>query len=343
MAKKINYGKLLRVILLTVLIWVWADRAKTESLTITTGLIKVNEYAAPNLWVSINNKISVPIDRIELAGSASKIDEADRRKSEGKLDFVFLLDPEKQQELKQEGKHSINVLELIRSSQDIKQLGLTPSSCQPKTIEVVVQELEVKKLKVECVDESGGLLSDAGIDPATVDIPAPRDWVGTAKVRLTAREIREARASAIVKTPFIELEDGQKKQSSATVKVQLSATAKNLTEYTVEKVTICYGFSPNLKGKYDVELMNPRDFGTVSIKSTPIAKQAYEQQLYQILLYIDEKDVDLDNINEVKQRKVIYLFPEQYVRNDEIELNGEPVEAKFKLIQLPPGAESGAK
>jgi hypothetical protein len=340
MAKKINYGKLLRVIFLTVLIWVWADRAKTESLTITTGLIKVNEYAAPNLWISVNNKVSVPIDRMDLVGSASKIDMADRRKSEGKLDFVFLLDPEKRQELKQEGKHSINVVELLRASQEIKQLGLTVGSCQPRTIEVVVKKLDEKKLNIQCVDDSGALLSDASIDPATVSIPAPKDWTGAAKIKLTVREAREARVSAITKTAFIELEDGQKRQSATTVKVQLSPTAKNLTEYTVEKVTICYGFSPNLKGKYDVELINPRDFGTVNIKATPIAKQAYEQQPFQILLYI--RDEDLDNINEAKQKKVIYLFPEQYVRNDEIELNGEPVDAKFKLIPLP-SVESGAK
>lgn len=150
MVRKINYGKLLRVILLTVLIWVWADRAKTESLRITTGLIRVNEYASPNLWVSIGNRISVPIERIDLVGSASRIDQADRRKSEGKLDFVFLLDPEKQEELKQEGKHSVTVLELVQASQEIKQLGLTPTSCQPKTIEVVVHKLQPDEKQFNC-------------------------------------------------------------------------------------------------------------------------------------------------------------------------------------------------
>jgi hypothetical protein len=337
--KNIKFGKILRVVFLTVLIWVWADRAKTESLTITAGLIKVNEYASPSLWISVNNKVSIPIERITVEGSASKIDLADRRKSEGKLDFTFLIDPEKEPELKQQGAYTISVLDLLRGNPDIKQLGLTVSSCQPKTIEVQVRKLTEKKLNIECIDESDALIPDASLDPAMVSILAPADWTGTAKIRLTAREIKEARTSAIIKTAFIKLDDGQKREGSANIKVQLSATAKNLTAYTIEKINIGYVFSQNLLGKYNVELLNPRDFGTVSIKATPIAKQAYELQPYQILLII--KDEDLENISEAKTRKVIYLFPEQYIRNDEIELNGDPVEAKFKLHLS--GTESAEK
>jgi len=329
MAKKIKYAKLLLVLFLTVLIWVWADRAKTESFTITTALVKANEFT-PNLWISVGSKLSIPLEKVVLTGSTSKVDQAERDRREGKLDFVFLVDPDNLPELKRAGKHSINTAQLIRQSPQIKQLALTVQSCEPGTIEVQVTGLEQKELNVECVDEYGVVISDARITPPTVTVPAPNDWTAQLRIKLSAEEINQARSSTIFKMPFIELGDGQKRQGGSRVGIRLSSAEKTLPEHKLDRIKICYGYGPNLQGKYEVELLNPLDFTTLTIRATAVAKQVYEQQPYQILLNIlDEDEV---NLGEEKQRKVIYLFPEQYVRSNEIQLKDKPVDAKFKLV-----------
>ena len=60
--KKLKLGKFFVVISLTILIWVWADRAKTETLPVTTGVIKINESSDPKLWITFNNKKSFNIE-----------------------------------------------------------------------------------------------------------------------------------------------------------------------------------------------------------------------------------------------------------------------------------------
>jgi len=152
MAKKFKPGKFIVVISLTILIWVWADRAKTEPLTVTTGLIKINESADPKLWITFNNKKSFNIEKIVLEGAASKIDEVQRKLRERRLSFEFFLGPEQQSGLRQSGEHSVNVLELLRTSQNIRQLGLTVKSCAPVTIVVQVHKLVENSLNIECID-----------------------------------------------------------------------------------------------------------------------------------------------------------------------------------------------
>ena len=74
-------------------------------------------------------------------------------------------------------------------------------------------------------------------------------------------------------------------------------------------------------------------------RSTPAARDAYNEQAYQMLLYI--LDEDEKNIGEQK-RKVIYSFPPQFIKQGKIQLNQLPVEAKFELIPLTPEKPASA-
>jgi hypothetical protein len=73
----------------------------------------------------------------------------------------------------------------------------------------------------------------------------------------------------------------------------------------------------------------------IAIRATPDGKRAYEQMPYQVILEIDDEDA---KSTEPLRRQLIYNFPSEYDRKEEIVLNQPPVIARFKLNPLPPSA-----
>jgi len=334
MVKKINYGKIVVVVLITVLIWIWADLALEDEFSVSSGIITIAKSTKPNLWVSFNDEPSVAIDKIVLKGPASKTAEAKRKLKEGSLVFEFFLDTEQEQAMV--GPDKLDMVAFLRQSDRIRQLGLTVKSCDPNILPVNVVELVKRALPVKCFDEDQNLIKDATIEPAQVDMFVPQDWQGekrTAKVQLTRREITQARLSAIEKIPYIELAPAQTRMSSTPVKITTPPEPDQLEDHLIT-ATLSIALSPTLQGKYSVEVTNLNAvMSAIAIRATPEAKRAYELQPFPpMTLYI--LDDDKKNTDEQK-RKVVYNFPEEFVRNDEIKLKGQPVEARFKLIPLP--------
>jgi len=72
--------------------------------------------------------------------------------------------------------------------------------------------------------------------------------------------------------------------------------------------------------------------GAITIRATADAKRAYEQMPYQVILQIDDED---SRSEEPLRRELIYNFPDQYLRTDDIRLNQQPVTARFELTPLP--------
>jgi hypothetical protein len=148
---------------------------------------------------------------------------------------------------------------------------------------------------------------------------------------LTSRDITQARASLAVKTPYVELAPGRTRPASDTVRIKMSPEADSLTEYPIDaKLGITLGL--NLVGEYDVEVTNYNDLVSFPIFATPDAKQAYENQDFQITLII--RDEDAKKPNDVKRREVVHDFPKESLRRNEIRLKNQPKEAFFKLIPL---------
>ena len=92
-------------------------------------------------------------------------------------------------------------------------------------------------------------------------------------------------------------------------------------------------FFISLSGSFDVVVENlPMVIGgSISIRATADAKRVYETMLYHITLEIYDSDRETGG----GRRKLIYNFPQEYVRKKEIELNQPEVIAQFKLIPLP--------
>lgn len=331
MVRKINYGKILLVIFLTVLIWVWADLALDEELPVSSATISVAKSTNPNLWVSFDDESSVSIANIVLKGPASRIGNARRKLNDGSLVLEFFLDAE-QEGMVNPDEYPLDVLNFLKQSGQIKQLGLTVVSCDPNTLFVNVVELVKRPLAVKCFDEDKNLIRGAIIEPAQVNIFVPQDWVGDATVQLTRSEVEQASLSAIVKKPYIELAPDQTREAATTVEITTPLQEDPRSDYTITAATLGITLSPTLLGKYDVEVENLSDvIGGITIRATSEAKRAYEEMRYQVILEIDDEDA---RSTEPLRKELIYNFPAEYVRKDEIMLNQQPVIARFKSKRL---------
>jgi hypothetical protein len=338
MVKKFNYGKILVVIFITVLIWVWADLALDEKLSVSNVNINVAKSTNPKFWVSFGNEssASASINKIVLKGPASKITDVRRKLNDGSLVLEFFLNPEQTGVISTPGDHTLDMLSFLRQSDQLKKLGLTVESCEPQALLVKVVELDKKSLTIKCIDESQNAIKAATIEPKQVDAFVPKNWSLeklVANVQLTRREIDQARLSAVEKTPFIELAPGQIRELQRTVKITIPPEEDLLADYTITTARLRFSLSPNIQGKYKVVVDNLDEvIRTITIRATPDAKRAYEKMPYQVTLEIDDEDA---TATEPLRRNLIYNFPDEYLRKDEIKLNQQPATARFKLVPLP--------
>lgn len=333
MIRKPKYGKIAVVVFITVLIWVWADLALDEELPVSNATISVVN-SDPKLWVSFNDTSFLSIEEMLLKGPLRKIAEINKKieKERGlKIDFDVATE-----KMSEPGSFSLTLLPLLQKDKEIKKLDLKVESCKPKTLSVKVVRLVSRPLDVKCVDEDGNPISGATVDPVQVDMLVPEDWGPEkliAEVMLTPREIEQARVSPINERPYFRLAANQTREAPEPVEITMPPEPDRLKIFTIEKArTLSIALSPALQDKYYVDVNNLDEvLRPIVIKATPEAKRAYELQPFPMMtLYVLDED---KNIADPK-RQVVYNFPEEFVRRDEIDLaiTQQPAEAKFKLI-----------
>jgi hypothetical protein len=327
MARKVKLGKVAIVVFLTTLIWIWADLALDETLPDIPAEVTIDESANPELWASFNQSPSTNI-KIELSGPHTAISNEAKRLREGKIrEFVLNI---AQESMNQPRNYDWRLLPFLQKDKQLKQLGLKVDSCEPQLLNVNVVELVNKQLTVECFDENGMSLKPESIEPAKVVMFVP-EGRRTAQVRLTRREIEQARSIAIERKPYVELSEGQLRYAAEPVRIKMPPEANPLSEAPIKVSKLGIALSPNLQGKYKVEIKNlPQVIGQISIRATQAAKQAYEGMRYQVILEIDDEDIKSEEV----RRELVYNFPEEFVSKDEIRLNQPLVQAIFKLVPL---------
>jgi len=340
MSRKIKYSKIAIVAFLTVLIWVWADLALDETLLVPNVSISIVKSSNPALWATFKNDDDTPVSSISikhivLKGPISRIAEAKRELSNGLLNLDFALNPELQ-EMTTAGSHPLTVLDFLRkrSNEIIELTSLTVESCEPNRLTVNVEMLVKTSLTVKCFDQGGRLQEFQSIVPDAVTMFVPEGWGRDkpARVALTPSEIEQARSTSVEQKPYIVLADGQERQSDNFVQVRIPPEEDMLGKKKARGVTVKYCFSANTQGKYRVDVENKAAVeNEIDIRATPDAKQAYEDEEYQVSLEIYDDDVDA---TDWVPRVLKYDFPPEYVRKGEIELDQDPVTAKFKLIPL---------
>jgi hypothetical protein len=333
-------------VIFTTLIWVFADLALDEELTISNLKLSVAKSVNPTLWVTFSGQSSVPLEKVVLKGSARKIAEARQSINAGRFIREFYFDPE-HEKMASPGDHLLNVAEFLKGTDSIRQLGLTITSADPNTLTVSIVELQKKQVVVRCLDDNQNPLKVVSIEPAQVEAYVSAERGGAtleAKITLSKREMEQARLAPIEKTPIVELAPGQIREAASSVKITLPREQERLQEYLTTSVRYGVSLSANLEGKYKVELVNPEAvMGSVAIRATPEARRAYENMRYHVILEIDDSDKDSrpdksspaagEQIPEIR-RDLVYNFPPEFLRKDEIALNQSPVQARFRLVPI---------
>ncbi len=304
-----------------------------ETLPDKPAVVVVDESANIKHWVSFHQASTADI-RVTLSGPHTAIAGIDKRLKEGdRLEFIF---DAAQEGMSEPRSYTLNLLPFLQKSKQLKQLSLKVKSCEPETLDVQVVKLVKKQLTVECFDEDRMSLKAESIEPEKVDMLVPDEgWEGeklVAKVQLTRREINQARFSPVAKSPFIELTAGKHRDASTVVKIKMPPAEDTLENYTITTATLGFLLSENLQGKYEVQITNLNEvISNIAIRATSEAKQAYESMRYQVTLDIDDEDVK----SEESRREVMYNFPKEFVRKDEIELNQPHAQARFRLVLIP--------
>jgi hypothetical protein len=334
--RKVNYKKILLVVFITVLIWVWTDLALDEDFAVFNATASITKSTNPQLWVSFGGESTVHLKKVILRGPVSRIAEVRRKINEGTLAPEFFLNPE-EEGISTARQYVLNVAEFLRRSDQMKQLGLTVKSCEPAELVVDAVELVKATVPVRCIDEEHNPVKAASIEPAQAEMYVPKDWSGeklAATVMLGRREMSQARSSPVEKTPYIELSPSQIREATSTVRVMTAPEESRLSEYTITTATLGIILSPNLEGKYKVELTNLNEvIRSIAIRATAEAKKAYDKMHYQVILEIDDSDKDVKTTESLR-RELIYNFPPEYVRKDEIMLNQQPAVARFNLVPI---------
>ncbi len=332
--KKLKPGKIAIVVFLTALIWVWADLAQDERLTLPDVVVEVAKSSNPALWVSfvgergaLDAPARVTLDSVVLKGPASRVAEVKRLKNRGTLDLGLFLTPEQEATAKT-GVRPLDVLEFLKRSPEFRQLGLTVESCEPRQLMLRTQKLVKTSVAVECTGLETSV--QAKIQPEAVEAFVPEGEAGIRKatVRLTTAEQNRARNAPVDATPYIELAPGQRRDILDKVKVTLAPAQNLLSPWRVSAaVGLC--FNQNMQGRYRVVLENdPTELANVMIQATPAAQQAYAQSLYQLILYI--QDSDRQPTEQPIQRALVFNF-EGVPQKDEIKADQPAPTARFTL------------
>jgi len=339
--RKLKFSKLAIVMFLTVLIWVYADLAVDDTLPVTNVPMSLARMGDTELWATFKNEDGPPlastiIEHIVLKGPSSRIAEVRRGLNNNLLNLAFSLNPE-MQNMTNAGTYTLNVLDFIRESEQIRALGgLTVESCEPNTLTVNIVKLVRRELEIRAFDENARFLESESITPSKITMYVTQDWGQDkfAEVTLTPSEIEKARSRAVTKRPYIVLGDNQKRISDETVNVKLIPEEEELESFTISRVRVGYSYSPITQGKYIAEPINEVEISSeIKIRATQEAKEAYEKQRFHVTVEIDDED---RSGNEVS-RELRYNLPKEYVRSGEIKLDPgyEPVEATFKLVPVP--------
>ncbi|MHC4703427.1 MAG: hypothetical protein ACYTFQ_22910 [Planctomycetota bacterium] len=336
MLTKVKFSKIAIVGFLTVLIWVYADMALDETHPVPNVSIGIVASSRPELWATFSGEDESPVSwvtlkHIVLKGPTSKIAEVKRELSNGFLKLSFSLNPE-YLGMTTAGSHTLAVLDFLRKSTEIRELGgLTVESCEPDTLTVNVEVLEERTLTVQCFDQGGRPQEARRIEPETVTMFVPESWGRDrpARLVLSPNEIEQARVRAVLQRPYIALADGQRRQADTLVRVRLLPQEEQLGTFQVGGVIVGIRFSP-ITQKYTVQFKEEAlAMSQVAIRATQRAKEAYEAEAYKVTL--DIYDTDLNETDWVP-RQLRYNFPDEYLRLGEIELDQNPVEVRFKLM-----------
>jgi len=334
MVGQIKIKKIVVVIFLTILIWVWADLAQDKRKVISRVPITLAQSTDRSVLVSFledENTFTdhIFVESIVLKGPASAIATVDRREKAGTLDLELKLVP-KDEGITEVGQKNWPLLSFIRQSPTIRGLGLTVESCVPATVPVQVIALERKQVTLQCRDVEGGVITAAEIRPSSVEMFVPSDWEGeklVATIPMSRTDLERAQKSEITKKAVIDIR-GRKRDALEDIHVKIREEER-LKPAIIEQPKFGILLNSTILNNYRVVIRDETvALRPIHIRATDEARRAYQNMRYHVVLVIDNTNRDLQG------KTLEYRFPPEYVRKNEIVLHQSPQTVDFELIPL---------
>lgn len=339
--------KILAVVFLTLLIWAWAYMSLAKSETFV-GTLEVSPAADPGLLVTLTlpksniSRTEIPLTSLNFNGAPSRISDLSKKNKrplndENREPLDFYYDPARHGN--EAGDYSLSILDYLKNSQKVKDLALALESCAPTRVDVKIEQLEEKKLPIQCLKEDGSVIKEAVITPAFANIYVRKGYDGPASVTLTQQQINNARnQQPVAVTPYVELGvAGVTRKSAEPVEVVLeSETLLRPRSFEVKK-PIGILMSQELQNAYKVTILNEQKMReTLSVYATEEAFRAYEKVAYP--LYIIIKDSDVADLSKIPPKTIYYNFPPEYVKSGQIEQDETklPRRAEIEIEPLTP-------
>lgn len=328
--------KILAVIFLTVLIWVWSDLALDDDGTLSQIPVVLTNSLDPNLLVSFVEDTGqltdhIIIDTVNIKGPAGKIDQIKAEERANPETLRLLLEPDKWDLREPMEATAWSLVNFVRRSPAITNHGLSIDSCSPSTTSIRVTKLARRLLPVRCVDVYGSTIP-ASVTPSHINMYVPEAWTGdslVAYVELSANDLNRAQGEVpIDATPFVDI-SGRIKTARQPVKVRLSEQITPLESQSIDQPKFCLVVDPVVQKDYEV-VISQETPGMIHFKGTDAAKRAYQAEPYHVELVVERKDGPQTGL---QSKTLEYRFPREFVKRREIEPDDSPLPTiDFKLV-----------
>jgi len=333
-------SKFLAVVFLTVLIWWWAYTSQEQTDTLTGTLEKAPTADSSLLVTFVRKNSNTPVRQVVLEvlnfkGAPSKIADLRRRvrlpqndPDKERLNFYYMpTEP---------GTYTLDLRDYLQKSSKMSEFTLTLESVEPSQVLVNVDRLVEKSRPVQVINENGSVIKPASVEPAWVNVYVRPNYNGPAIVKLSSTQEETARQRPLTVKPYVEMGvAGITREADEAVQVTIQ-NAQLLDSKPFQPQTIGFVMTPEMAGKYTVQLLNETDLKSrVQLRASEAAFAEYQKRPYHLLIEVLPGD---ERRTEIPPRPVIYNFPRDYVRKGEIELVETTSEktAQFKLVPINP-------
>jgi len=316
MMEPIKIKKILAVVFLTVLIWVWSDLAQDVKGKLEQIPVEIVDSSDPNLFVSFVQSSGaltsrVIIDTVNIKGPSLPINQVTLRGRTGSL----LLSPD-QEGLIQPGETTIRLVNIVKQSAMIHEGGVSVESCTPDMVSISVIKLARKPLQVRCFNDNGAVIPATEITPSMIDMYVPEDWSGdklVATVILKEADLNRASGEEPIDAkPFVII-NGRTKVAKQSVKVRLSEQVTSLPEKSIAKPKFCLVVDSIVQSDFEIVIKREVEtLGSIYFLATEEARRAYQSEPYQVELVVtDRKPGEYTGT-------LRYRFPREFVEKNQI-------------------------
>lgn len=300
---QVNLKTVIVVVLLSVLVWVFAERAVVKSAMVEVEIVLYSNN--PEFMVQYLDPKGEPLvessRRVEVSvkGPAGRIQSL----LEGKLTARTVrldIETEKFTDLanREFRDFTPRILDLLDRKVTFEDMNayLVAEDAKPAVLPIRVKKLLPVSLKVQVMDENGILLPPdriESIEPEQIQAYVDGGITNNAEVILTSAQRDKATQQAItvpVRIPGL----SRTEQNQVQIKLAKETTTQVISEITKPRVGICN--PPGMEGTYRIipeDLADRLEFDYKSIRYTgsEFAQKIFEESKYHLILYITDEDI----------------------------------------------------